>query len=86
MADFFIVRGVRGKGVGYKVAKRLWRQFPGRWEVRVMANNVPAQKFWAKAISRFQGKSAEAELVTKGKETRYLFLFDSKANLLDEPQ
>jgi hypothetical protein len=32
-----------------------------------MTTNVPAQNFWAKAISRFQGKSAQAELVTKGK-------------------
>jgi predicted acetyltransferase len=80
MADFFLVRGVRGKGIGYSVAKNIWQQFPGPWEVRVITTNVPAQQFWAKAISRFLGKAIEPELVTKGEETRYLFLFESEAN------
>jgi predicted acetyltransferase len=80
MADFFLVPGVRGKGVGYNVARSIWQQFPGPWEVRVITTNVPAQQFWAKAISRFLGKAIEPELVTKGEETRYLFLFESEAN------
>jgi predicted acetyltransferase len=86
MADFFVVRGLRGKGVGYSVAKILWQKFPGPWEVRVITTNVPAQQFWAKATSRFLGKAIEPELVTKGKETRYLFLFESEANPIDDPQ
>jgi predicted acetyltransferase len=80
MADFFVVRGVRGKGVGCSVAKSIWQQFPGPWEVRVITTNVPAQQFWTKAISRFLGKRIEPELVTKGEETRYLFLFESEVN------
>jgi predicted acetyltransferase len=84
MADFFVVRGVRGQGVGYRVAKSLWQQFPGKWEVRVITTNVPAQQFWAKAISRFLGKAIRPELVTKGKETRYLFQFASEADPLDD--
>ena len=80
MADFFLVRGVRGKGIGYRVAKSIWQQFVGPWEVRVITTNVPAQQFWAKTISRFLGKAIEPELVTKGEETRYLFLFESEAN------
>jgi predicted acetyltransferase len=86
MADFFVVRGLRGKGVGYSVAKIIWQKFPGPWEVRVITTNVPAQQFWAKATSRFLGKAIEPELVTKGKETRYLFLFESEANPIDDPQ
>jgi predicted acetyltransferase len=86
MADFFIVRGVRRKGVGYSVAKRIWQQLPGSWEVRVITTNVQAQQFWAKAISRFLGKSIESELVTRGEETRYLFLLESEANLLNDPR
>lgn len=79
MADFFLVRGVRGKGVGYTVAKSIWQQFPGPWEVRVITTNLPAQQFWARAISHFLGKAIEPELVTKGEETRYLFRFESEA-------
>lgn len=80
MADFFIVRGDRRKGVGDRVAQSIWRQFPGAWEVRVITANVPAQQFWANTISRFLGKTIRPELATNGNETRYLFLFASEAN------
>jgi predicted acetyltransferase len=86
MADFFIVRGMRGKGIGSSVAKIIWQQFLGPWEVRVITTNVPAQQFWAKAISRFLGKTIQPELVTRGKETRHLFLFESEANPLESPK
>jgi predicted acetyltransferase len=82
MADFFIVRGTRGLGVGYVVAEQIWRQFPGRWEVRVMPTNALALHFWAKAIARFTGRSVEANLVVKEDETRYLFLFDCRSPTL----
>jgi predicted acetyltransferase len=86
MARSFFVLGPRRKGVGSNVAKILWQKFPGPWEVRVITTNVPAQQFWAKATSRFLGKAIEPELVTKGEETRYLFLFESEANPIDDPQ
>ena len=86
MADFFVVRGLRGRGVGYSAAKSIWQQFLGPWEVRVITTNVPAQQFWSKAISRFLGKAIEPALVTKGEETRYLFRFESEANPLDDPE
>jgi predicted acetyltransferase len=86
MADFFVVRGLRGKGIGYIVAKSIWQKFPGPWEIRVITTNVPAQQFWAKAASRFLGKAIEPELVIKGEESRYLFLFESVANPIDDTQ
>jgi predicted acetyltransferase len=80
MADFFVVRGVRGKGVGYKVATSIWQQFPGLWEIRVIPTNLPARHFWAKSIARFlgrtiEGETIEPELITQGTETRHVFLF-----------
>src|SRR5580698_6532517 len=55
MAEFFILRGCRRRGIGTQVAHEVWRRFPGQWEVRVMQANVPAQRFWADAISKFAG-------------------------------
>ena len=78
MADFFVVRGVRRKGVGCSVAKLIWQQFAGQWEIRVITTNVPAQHFWARAISQFTGKTIRPELVTNGGENRYLFQFEAK--------
>ena len=36
MAEFFIVRGQRRRGVGASAAREVWRRVPGGWEVRVM--------------------------------------------------
>src|SRR5215216_5736691 len=33
MAEFFIVRGYRRRGIGTEVAHKIWRNFPGKWEV-----------------------------------------------------
>jgi GNAT superfamily N-acetyltransferase len=77
MADFFVVRGARGRGLGYAVAENVWRRFRGPWEIHILTENVPAQHFWTKAISRFLGRDVKPALATIGAQTRYLFLFDS---------
>ena len=50
MAEFFVMRKYRRRGVGGEIARRLFARFPGRWEVRVMAGNVKAQAFWRRTI------------------------------------
>jgi predicted acetyltransferase len=45
MAEFFVLRGYRRRGIGIQVAHRVWREFSGKWEVRVMQSNVQAQRF-----------------------------------------
>lgn len=53
MAEFFVVRGFRRRGVGTMIAHEVWRRFPGLWEVRVMQSNHAARTFWELAIARF---------------------------------
>ena len=36
MAEFFVLRGYRRRGIGTQIAHEVWRRFPGAWEVRVM--------------------------------------------------
>jgi predicted acetyltransferase len=48
VAEFFVLRSVRGKGVGRLAAHALFRAFPGTWEVRVRRTNVAAMQFWSK--------------------------------------
>src|SRR5215469_11720269 len=35
MAEFFILRAYRRRGVGTELAAKVWRHCPGSWEVRV---------------------------------------------------
>ncbi|HEY2470736.1 MAG TPA: GNAT family N-acetyltransferase [Terracidiphilus sp.] len=53
MAEFFVIRGYRRRGIGTMIAHEVWRRFPGLWEVRVMQSNHAARAFWELAIARF---------------------------------
>jgi len=55
LAEFFVVRGLRRRGVGLTAAALVLAAHPGVWEVRVMVENVGAQHFWERAIGSFTG-------------------------------
>jgi len=52
VAEFFVVRGVRRRGVGCAAAQQLFRTAPGVWEVRVLDSNPPAQRFWQRVVEQ----------------------------------
>jgi predicted acetyltransferase len=77
MAEFFVVRGYRGRGVGTRAAHEVWRRFPGPWEVRVMDKNISAQHFWSGAISKFVGEAIRPVAFEKGGEGWSLYSFSA---------
>ncbi len=79
MTEFFILRGCRRRRIGTQVAHEVWRRFPGPWEVRVLEANIPAQKFWAGAISKFTGQAIRAARIEKAGAFWTHFSFESKA-------
>jgi predicted acetyltransferase len=50
MAEFFVMRKYRGRGVGLIAARSLLARFPGEWQVRQMRANAVATAFWRNAI------------------------------------
>ncbi len=56
VAEFFVIRGARGKKVGTRAAHALYAAFPGRWEMRVRRTNGLALKFWSRAIETWVGR------------------------------
>ena len=78
MAEFFVVRRYRRRGIGTYVAHEVWRQVPGPWEVRVMESNYSAHLFWAHAISSFAGEAVLSGCVEKGGQFWRVFSFESK--------
>jgi predicted acetyltransferase len=78
VAEFFILRGYRGQGVGTETAHQIWRRFPGRWEVRVMASNEPAYRFWHHAIKRFAGDGFVVNRYDHGGTDWHKFSFESR--------
>jgi predicted acetyltransferase len=78
MAEFFVVRRYRRRGIGTAIAHQVWRQFPGRWEVRVMQSNHSAYLFWERAITGLAGEAMPSVLSDAGGKCWHLFSFESR--------
>ncbi|MEM1057102.1 MAG: GNAT family N-acetyltransferase [Bacteroidota bacterium] len=46
LAELFIARRYRGRGVGRHVVRDVLGRSPGVWEIRVQERNRPARAFW----------------------------------------
>jgi predicted acetyltransferase len=55
VAQFFVMRKYRRKGVGARAASLAFDLFPRQWEVRQTAANVAATAFWRETIARYTG-------------------------------
>jgi predicted acetyltransferase len=78
LAEFFVVRGVRRRGVGQAAAHCLFRSLPGKWEVRVGDYNLPARQFWRSAIELYAGARFQTEVWTRDDGSRWhVFRFTS---------
>ena len=81
VAEFFILRRYRHRGVGKRAAHLLWDQHPGRWFVRVYERNAGALIFWRQVISEY-GVGANEEL-REQPERWCVFSFLSRDNRRD---
>ncbi|MFH1514535.1 MAG: GNAT family N-acetyltransferase [bacterium] len=60
IAEFFILRKYRRKGIGSSAASSVFDMFPGKWEVALEKENKPSHEFWRKVISDYtEGKFSE---------------------------
>ena len=74
MAEFFIVRGYRKQGIGSHAARRVWEQFSGDWQVRVLEANS-AKHFWEYAIAAFVGNPVKPDALEKDGRAWRVFSF-----------
>jgi len=77
MAEFFVLRAFRRRGIGTQLAHQIWRRFPGPWQVRVMQTNVQAQQFWTAAIALFVGEAIRPVSTEMDGTGWAVFSFDS---------
>ncbi|WP_226577613.1 GNAT family N-acetyltransferase [Halobacillus litoralis] len=55
--EYFIMAKHKGKGYGKEIAKRLFKIFPGEWEVIQIEQNKPARAFWSSVIKEISGRN-----------------------------
>ncbi|MEL6133117.1 MAG: GNAT family N-acetyltransferase [Bacteroidota bacterium] len=76
IAEFFIMPKYRRKGIGIEVAHRIFRMFPGWWEVSAFPVNQPALHFWQHTINRYtDGQFEQVETVFKHR-VKQIFFFE----------
>ncbi|MBU1194353.1 MAG: GNAT family N-acetyltransferase [Proteobacteria bacterium] len=73
IAEFYIQKGLEGKGYGRKLAEYVFSRFEGCWEVAVTAHNNPAQIFWKKVISSYTSGDYSEKSNTSINDHGFLF-------------
>jgi predicted acetyltransferase len=53
MAEFFVARPYRRRGIGVAAARRLIARFPGQWSITQREDNAPAIAFWQRVLDGF---------------------------------
>ncbi len=67
IAEFFVMKKYRRKGVGKVASMKIFDMFPGGWEISQWQNNLPAQNFWKQIINEYtNGKYDTFTAIEKG--------------------
>lgn len=53
VAEFFVMRGYRRKGIGEFAAKEIFNLYPGAWEVSQVMINPVAVSFWNRVVDAY---------------------------------
>ncbi len=75
VAEFFVLRGLRRRGVGRAAFQELVRQFPGPWTVRVQSGLESALAFWERVIADVAGGSIDQTSIRDGDRSWTIFRF-----------
>ncbi len=50
MNEFFVIRSCRRLGVGLWLAHEMYKNFPGKWEIRIGEKNTGGLAFWRQSL------------------------------------
>jgi len=55
VAEFFVLNVYRRLGIGEEIARIVFNQYPGAWQVAVQEDNKVARSFWKTVVWRYTG-------------------------------
>ena len=84
IAEFFILRGLRRRGIGIAAALELLRSRIGVWEFAYDMANEPAKLFWKEVAFRLDESHAPISSAT-GRECYHVNIKPKRANKALEP-
>ena len=86
MAEFFVARPYRRRGIGTRAATRLWDLFPGHWRLNVLRSNKNAYPFWRQVIGDYTNNEyvEQAPIEAVGGAFTFSFMSASDADMPDD--
>jgi predicted acetyltransferase len=66
IAEFFVISQQRNQGWGLEFAQRIFKKYPGKWQVRQLINLHKARRFWLKAIAVISPSDFQEEVNPPG--------------------
>jgi predicted acetyltransferase len=78
ISEFFVMKKYKRHGVGTVAAIKIWEQFKGPWQVRVLVSNPIACSFWLRAIKNFTLVAPAKTEATIREEDWIIYTFESK--------
>ncbi|STX50451.1 GNAT family acetyltransferase [Legionella busanensis] len=81
MAQFFVARKFKHKGIGRYIAEQCFKKFPGVWEVMIIPRNEGAYRFWRSTIKNYskdQFTEYTREIAHFNNSKKNIFRFNSK--------
>jgi predicted acetyltransferase len=79
LAQFFVLRRYRRRGIAGAAARRIFDRLPARWEVGELPNNLPAQAFWRRLIADYSGGRYSDDFVKDGDWEGFVQRFDNRS-------
>ena len=79
MAQFFVARRYRRRGVASAAARIIFDRLPGRWEIGQFPANRPSQLFWRRLIADYTGGVYTDQYVQDGDWEGHVQCFDNLA-------
>jgi predicted acetyltransferase len=71
MAEFFVARARRRRGIGQTAVQLILSRFAGRWEITEYLRNTPAVAFWRRVVNSYTRGSYQERIVNG--EVRQVF-------------
>jgi predicted acetyltransferase len=53
LSEYFIMPPYRQKGLGERIARKIFQQHKGQWELCIVETNTKALHFWRKVLARY---------------------------------
>ena len=76
IAEFFVMKKYRRKGVGKKAALLIFKKYPGKWEVNQHGTNEPSKLFWENLIRDYTNGNYQKETLNTEEWAGQALLFN----------